>query len=201
MNFCHNNIYFILIFLILGYLLYKDLTKKEGFNSLSDANKDDIEAIRNLSSIATQLTTNGGLIVPGKLQITDSINLGDPLKMSGTPNMDVKASGKMLLFDNTFDNPAGQGIPANKIRLCNIDNIWIGGFGLENGGVTYNSGDSHRFYVKTGPGYGNLAMTIDSRNDINITGNLKIGSWTIIDNKDNGRLEFIKDGIIKGYFI
>ena len=81
MNFCRNDIYFILIFLILGYLLYKDLTKKEGFDSLSDAKKDDIEAIRNLSSIATELTTNGGLIVPGKLQITDTINLGDPLEI------------------------------------------------------------------------------------------------------------------------
>ena len=112
--------------------------------------------------------------------------------------MDDKASGKMLLFDNTFNNPGGQGVPANKIRLCNIDNIWIGGFGLEGGAVTYNSGDSHRFYVKTGSGYGNLAMTIDGDNNINMTGNafiggsLKIGSWTIIDS--NGNLKFMKNG-------
>ena len=50
----------------------------------------------------------------------------------------------MLIFDNTFNGTAGAGILANKIRLHN-NNAWIGGFGLEAGGVTYSSGDSHIF--------------------------------------------------------
>jgi len=137
----------------------------------------DIEAIRNLSSVATQLTTKGGLIVPGQLQITDSINLGDPSNMSGTANTSGTASGKMLMFDNTFNGIAGKGIPANKIRLHNNNNAWIGGFGLEGGGVTYNSGDSHRFYVgSSGTKYGDLALNIDGAKNTTINGELYVNN-------------------------
>jgi hypothetical protein len=103
--------------------------------------------------------------------------------MSGTANASGTASGKMLLFDNTFNATAGQGIPANKIRLHNNNNAWIGGFGLEGGGVTYNSGDSHRFYVgSSGSKYGDLALNIDSAKNTTLNGNLSVGGKLILSN-------------------
>jgi len=47
--------------------------KNEGFQSTSSGYQADIEAIRNLSSIATQLTTNNNLTVPGDLKVTNNL--------------------------------------------------------------------------------------------------------------------------------
>ena len=192
MSICVKDLYLLFISIIIFYLIYCKVCNKtnEGFDATSDMKEvinqvynADIESIRNLSSVATQLTTQGGLVVPGKLQITDSVNLGDPAIMSGTANTGTGiASGKMLLFDNTFNGTAGQGIPANKIRLHNNNNIWIGGFGVEGGGVTYSSGDSHRFYVGSGANYGNLALTIDSANSTIVNGGLYVNSGISVKN-------------------
>jgi hypothetical protein len=203
MNVCVKDLYLIFFVIIIFYLIYfKICNNKEGFDATSDM-KDiinqvynaDIEAIRNLSSVATQLTTKGGLIVPGQLQITDSINLGDPSNMSGTANASGTASGKMLMFDNTFNGTAGQGIPANKIRLHNNNNAWVGGFGLEGGGVTYNSGDSHRFYVgSSGTKYGDLALNIDGAKNTTVNGELYVKNNLVLQGDNQWILHTPDDG-------
>ena len=75
-NFKCGNIEFICIlnFILILYLLYRDLTRKEGFALVDDINTAintrygaDVAAIKNLSDIATKLTTSGGLVVPGSL--------------------------------------------------------------------------------------------------------------------------------------
>jgi len=87
MNICKSDICFIVLlvlFLILFYKIYKLENIKEGFDATSDMKavigqvyNADIEAIRNLSSIATQLTT-GGLTIPGNLLLQSGtvIDLG-----------------------------------------------------------------------------------------------------------------------------
>jgi hypothetical protein len=94
MNICQKDIYLIFLNLIIIYLLYKDFNKKEGFDNISDIKttlnqlyQADIEAIRNLSSIATQLTTSG-LTVPGNLSISGNLNiLSSGLVMAWTGNI------------------------------------------------------------------------------------------------------------------
>ena len=91
MNICRNDIYFLIIFIILIYLLYKDFYKNEKFDSVSDTKalinqvyNADIEAIRNLSSIASKLIKEGGLVVPGKLQVTDTLTAKALYSSGGT---------------------------------------------------------------------------------------------------------------------
>jgi hypothetical protein len=77
MNICKSDLYFIitiLLFLYLNFKIYNKNNKIEGFDTTSDIKQAinqiynaDIEAIRNLSSIASTLTTSGGLTVPGNL--------------------------------------------------------------------------------------------------------------------------------------
>ena len=55
MNICKKDILLLILCIIVIYLLYKDFIKKEGFQSTTTGYQADIEAIRNLSNIATQL--------------------------------------------------------------------------------------------------------------------------------------------------
>ncbi len=150
MNFCRNDIYFILIFLVLGYLLYKDLTKKEGFDATSDANdainnfyKADIEAIRNLSSIATELTKNNTLIMPG--------------------NLNVKGA---LLFNNAIEHPdTGDGAIYNgqgQLHIAADDNIYFRSsstkqnkihMDVNNGNITANGNINANGDIRTDGGW------------------------------------------------
>jgi hypothetical protein len=76
------------------------------------------------------------------------------------------ANGHRLFFDNSYNGTAGAGMPANKIVLHN--NSFTCGFGIENTGVTYHSGDSHRFYsaATNSSSYGSLAFSVSSTNTI-----------------------------------
>ena len=77
MNICIKDLYLSFFTIIIFYLIYCSVCNKnkEGFDATSDMKavinqvyNADIEAIRNLSSIATQLTT-GGLTIPGTLNV------------------------------------------------------------------------------------------------------------------------------------
>jgi len=74
----------IIVFILFVFLLYKiNLLKKETFIAASEPTiaqqinqiyNADVDAIRNLSDIATKLTT-GGITLPGNLSITGNLNI------------------------------------------------------------------------------------------------------------------------------
>lgn len=103
-----------------------------------------------------------------KFQVNNSMFLGDiTYETTGIST----ANNVKLVFDNTSNASAGQGIPANKIVLqSNVATSWLAGVGVENNAVAYHSGGHHNFYTNTTPSaYGSFAMRI--KND----GNLGIG--------------------------
>jgi len=80
MNLCIKDLYLIFLTIIVFYLLYCNVCSKtkEGFDATSDIKtainqvyNADVEAIRNLSSIATSLLA-GGLTIPGKLNLPNN---------------------------------------------------------------------------------------------------------------------------------
>lgn len=95
MNICITDIYLVFLSIIVFYLLYSK--KNEGFQATNTGYQADIEAIRNLSSIATQLTTNNQLTIPGSLNVTNELNVktGDPGKqiMLGTSQIKFRGDG------------------------------------------------------------------------------------------------------------
>ena len=76
------NYILILIFILFAYVIYEiKCLKKEHFDSTSDIKdavkavyKADIEAIRNLSSIASSLTANNNLTLPADFKVTGASN-------------------------------------------------------------------------------------------------------------------------------
>ena len=135
MNFCRNDIYFILIFLVLGYLLYKDLTK-EGFDTTDDIKtavktlyNADIQAIRNLSDIATKLVA-GGLTVPGNLNVSGTLSS----QYLNTPGITYGASKdgvSSTITDSKFEGNSlcivGQDNPAGGRKINMWDHVEIKG--------------------------------------------------------------------------
>ena len=73
MNVCKYDIYFIITLCFIIYL-YFNQNKNEGFQSTTGY-QADVEAIRNLSNIATQLTTSNTLTMPGLLNVSDTISV------------------------------------------------------------------------------------------------------------------------------
>ena len=157
MNFCRNDIYFILIFLVLGYLLYKDLTKKEGFDATSDVKaainefyKGDVEAIRNLSNIASELTKNNTLIMPG--------------------NLNIKGA---LLFNNSIDHPdTGDGAIYNgqgQLHIAADDNIYF----------RSSSTKQNKIHMDVNNGNINVNGTIKANGDIRAE-----GGWLKVSGKN-----------------
>jgi hypothetical protein len=111
-----------------------------------------------------------GNVTPSyKFQIEDgSCFLGDSAYSSsatGTPN------GYRLILDNTYNGTAGSGTNCNKLLLHNTASF-NGGFGIEQGAVTYQSGDSHSFYTgTTQSSYGTRRMLLSSAGNLNINAN------------------------------
>jgi hypothetical protein len=206
MNFCRNDIYFILIFIILGYLLYKDMTKKEGFDATSDMKavinqvyNADIEAIRNLSSIASKLQA-GGLTVPGNLLLQS----GTVIDFGSNDTTREPNAGKIgySVFEDSL-NIVGKGKPDEPRRTTLWENLKVTGKLATNnldpnnmpdgwgGGLRINDG-----YASGTMGFGPdgkaLKAYMNRNGDAYVSNSLKIGTWTIIDR--NGHLQFVKDG-------
>jgi hypothetical protein len=91
----------VMFFVVFAYDQIKNLiNNKENFQSTTTGYQADIEAIRNLSSIATQLTTNNKLTIPSSLIITNKLatNNLDPYNMpdgwgGGIRTLDIYGSG------------------------------------------------------------------------------------------------------------
>ena len=109
-------IYFICIlnFVLILYLLYCNLTQqKEHFDATTDAIKTamntrygaDVEAIRNLSDLASRLIA-GGLTVPGSLSVTGGVSISDENTM-------VLGNSNNLWLMNCYKGDKNLGIRGN----------------------------------------------------------------------------------------
>ncbi len=80
MNICKYDIYFIIVLLLIAYVYFNPM-KSENFQSTGVTGyQADVEAIRNLSSIATQLTANNSLTMPGALNVTNNLSVTGNIK-------------------------------------------------------------------------------------------------------------------------
>ena len=124
------NLFNIIIVIVILYLLYRDLTRKEGFGQAEDINNAintrygaDVEAIRNLSNLATQLTT-GGLTIPGNLKINGILDMnrtGDINNVKHINNVDS------ISFNNSEANNPDANIAngGNSLFFNNGANSWL----------------------------------------------------------------------------
>jgi hypothetical protein len=145
MNICKSDIYFIILlalFVIVFYKIFKLENIKEGFDATSDMKavinqvyNADIEAIRNLSSIATQLTTNNTLTMPGALNITNelSVKTGDPGKQVKIGSSQIKFRGDGIVHYGLTNDKDG------KFKISNLSGSADIGSGFVNDCITTDS--------------------------------------------------------------
>jgi hypothetical protein len=168
---------FVIIFSILIYLIYKDLTFKniqtiEGF----DIGGAGMIIENNKITMKKQLAAENNSILIGDSNL---INTNVPSTGKNNPT----ANGFRLFFDNSYNGTKGSGMPANKIVLHN--NNFTAGFGIESDSVTYHSGNCHAFYTITNNtnAYGIERMRILGNGNIGI--NISNPSAGIHVNKNN----------------
>jgi hypothetical protein len=116
MNLCIKDLYLLFLTIIIFYLLYCNICSKtkEGFDATSDMKavinqvyNADIEAIRNLSSIATQLQA-GGITVPGNLIASDTLGVSNDRPEGGRISIrNPKKNGKGQTNDWSIWNMTG----------------------------------------------------------------------------------------------
>jgi hypothetical protein len=146
-------IFIIVIIIIILYSCYDNKNNIENFDNVNDA---DISAIRNLNSLATKLTSNGGVINPGNLQ---SISLsradgGDWLRINDAPNN----VGRTALFGNLSinSNQAGHsGLSVGTWDDAGDNNIKAAGNITAGGKVVANN----EIVGTLGGGYGQFRAT------------------------------------------
>jgi len=124
MNICIKDIYLIILSLIVLYLFYSRIYE-EKFQNTTTGYQADVEAIRNLSSIASQLTTSNNLTMPGALNITGYLRTTGAT--NAVPTIIVLTSGSNINWI----------IPSGVFR-CKVTCIGAGGGGA--GGVNYSKG-------------------------------------------------------------
>ena len=186
--------------------MYKDLTKKEGFDATSDVKavigqvyNADIEAIRNLSSIASQLQA-GGLTVPGNLLLQS----GTVIDFGSNDKDREGNAGKIgySVFEDSL-NIVGKGKPGEPRRTTLWENLKVTGKIATNNLDPNNMPDGWGGGLRIFDGYASgtmgfgpdgkaLKAYMNSNGDAYVSNSLKIGSWTLRDK--NGHLQFVKDG-------
>ncbi len=124
MNFCKNDLYFIILFCFCVFLYWNQCKIKENFQSTTGY-QADVEAIRNLSSIAAQLTTNG-IVVPGKIVV------GNSTDNTSSTISDSKYDANSLCI-------VGQGTSPNR-KITMWDNVQINGSSTIVGNSSINGG-------------------------------------------------------------
>ncbi len=182
MNFCKSDIYFIIVLLLIAYI-YFNPKKSEGFQTTTNTGYlADVEAIRNLSNIATQLTTNNTLTMPGDLNITNNliVKSANEAKQIQFGESEIKFRGDGKAHYSILNTDG-------KFKICNTS-----------GRAELNAGFVNDSLVIDTTGNMTISGNINTNslnlnNNLSIpkSGNFKIGSWTIRDN--NGVLEFIQD--------
>jgi hypothetical protein len=118
------------------YVLYKiEFCNKEKFQSTTSGYQADVEAIRNLSSIATQLTSNNTLTMPGALNITNelSVKTGDPGKQVKIGSSQIKFRGDGIVHYGLTNDKDG------KFKISNLSGSADIGSGFVNDCITTDS--------------------------------------------------------------
>ncbi len=156
-----------------------------------------LQSTFNSNTIGSIITTGGNVglgtgtpqtklhIEDGSLFIGD-VSSGFSTSVPSSPGSNTTPNGYRLFFDNSFNGTAGTGIPANKIVLHN--NNWTGGFGMELTGVTYHSGQNHRFYTGAGnsSSYGTLMFDMGAATNVHYTNTNGEGNLKIINSNSGG---------------
>ena len=171
MYICKYDIYFIILLCFIIYL-YLNQNKNEGFQSTATGYQADIEAIRNLSSIATQLTTNNNLTMPGILNITNSLSANDNISVTNKTN----EGGRIRILNSLKDGKKDQ---TNDWSIWNM----TGGYGNKLSFWRYN-GD--------GTNAGSLM-------DLNDNGTVKINGKLATNNLDPNNMPDGWSGGIRTY--
>ena len=100
-------LFVILILLILNYNKTENMSNTDIKKMITDIYKLDVDAIRNLSKMANDLTLNNSLKVPGGLNVSGDINIDKGLNVTGPLNFLPK--GTIVAFNGTTA-PAGWAI-------------------------------------------------------------------------------------------
>lgn len=183
-----------LIVIIVLYLLYKELTRSnnETFQTTTTGYQTDIEAIRNLSNIASQLTISNTLTNPASLKITSKLSTNnlDPNNMpdgwsGGIRTFDAYASGTIACGPDgkqvkSFINSNGAGYFSSDITTDG--NLILGG---NNKWLLHTPEDSRKSlfiapWSNNIDGSGNAGwhwakmFVIDSNGNATINGNLTV---------------------------
>ncbi len=122
----------IIIYLILFFLIYKtcfvsekmaNVSQTDIENAVKNVYKTDVEAIRNLSNLATDLTKNGKLIIKGGLEIEGPLTVDGNTKLKKTLDVTGAASLENTLnvtgvasLENTL-NVTGEANLKNKLNV------------------------------------------------------------------------------------
>ena len=215
MKICNFDLIILFVMIFTVVFIYDQLkniicTKKEGFQTTTTGYLADVEAIRNLSSIATQLTTNNQLTMPGTLSITNKLatNGLNPNDMpndstGGIRTHDVYADGTIACGPNgkqinSSMNSNGDGYFAGNVNITGTtttSSLYTSGATNNNPGGTKEAPWSTHFPFTDGNNYIRGDTIVDGiakfNNDIFafgipqtrnfITGTL---SYTGTDNKD-----------------
>ena len=156
---------YIIIFIILFYLIIKvNQLSTEKFDATTDAVKTiyklDVEAIRNLSSIASNLVTTTNYTVPANLIVANSINAS-----SATISGILQSNSAIILGNLTAGSATISGnLIAGSATISNLIANTI-----NNTGTTTISGILQTTNIKT--------------NNINISGDINISGSLILPNK------------------
>ena len=128
MNICKYDIYFIIFTILMLYVLYKiEFCNKEKFQSTTSGYQADVEAIRNLSSIASQITSNNTLTMPGALNITNelSVKTGDPGKQVKIGSSQIKFRGDGIVHYGLTNDKDGKFKISNLSGSGDVGSGWV----------------------------------------------------------------------------
>jgi len=143
MNLCNFDFLIIIIIVFISIFIYDKIKSfnKENFQSTNAAYQADVEAIRNLSSIAQQLTLNNKLSLPGGLSITNDLLVGGELSVkTGDPGKQVKIGSSQIKFRG--DGIVHYGLTNDKdgkFKISNLSGTADVGSGLVNDCVVIDS--------------------------------------------------------------
>jgi hypothetical protein len=208
MDICKSDIYFLILLILISYLFYY-IKNKEGFQSstidepylktlINNIYRADIEAIRNLSIIASQLTLSNSLTIPGTLNMTNTIKLG-------INDLNKEVNAGEICYGCTYATDAlsiaGKGTIDGQKKIKLLDNVTIQGnlemnnipikLGINHIGKDVNAGKicygcTYATDALSIVGKGTIAgqRKIELLDNVNVNGNLScnkltIGNWSI----------------------
>ncbi len=157
-----NLIFFILIIMIIIFMfdpIKTFLLGTEHFQTTDQTNyyQTDVEAIRNLSSIASTLTSSDIIISPGSFNITSDVNITNNLSISGN----INASNAII---NTRNINTNGPVSISGNLNATTGNTTLGAVSI-NGGATVNGTINHNT--------GNLnirgTVNLNNNNSLNLT--------------------------------